>query len=371
MQWSRLRSSVRERLATAVAKRVDVHMASYGASSLDRAWMTLDGRDILTLPEYMTWQRVDPIDRDRLAPSDPQSVLFHEGRITTIGALLHRSLEMPFEALVTSPTVFLRGFARFDRRFGKRRLATPLLADEHPFVVHCHAFRAGAEGIALAEPMPIDDDSRWHRRPIRGSGFSPAAIAAADKALEDRKPKTFATLVRRCRQAPLATDGTARETSLRRAFAGRSAAQADRLAAELIDVAECTSIAEDPQLTDGLVADPRDHLGRGARPRGGTDGALRGELRRIVRGGAIEHLDDGVLRRRHDDAARHDRSPSGQPTDRAGAGKAQPRRHGRGARSRPPVGRPGRPHARCRPDRLITDTCLPSRSGGPGRLPAA
>lgn len=254
MQWSRLRASVRERLAPSVAKRVDVHMASYGSSSLDRAWLTLDGRDILTLPEYMTWQRVDRIDRDRLAPSDPQSVLFHEGRIATIGDLLHRSLEMPFDDLVASPTVFLRGFARFDRRFGKRRLAAPLPADEHPFVVHCHAFRAAADGIALAEPMPVEEGPVWHRKPVRGPLFSPQVIAAADKALEERKPKPFATLVRRCRQAPPATDGTARETSLRRAFAARSAAEADRLAVELVDVAACTSIDEDPRLTDGLVA---------------------------------------------------------------------------------------------------------------------
>jgi len=254
MQWSRLRGSVRERLAPSVAKRVDVHMASYGSSSLDRAWLTLDGRDILTLPEYMTWQRVDPLAPGRLAPSDPQSVLFHEGRIATIGWLLHRFLETPFDDLVASPTVFLRGFARFDRRFGKRRLTAPLAADEHPFVVHCHAFRAGAEGLVLAETPPPADDARWHRQPSRGPLFSPAVIAAADKALAERKPKTFATLVRRCREAPSATANAAWEGCLRRAFAERSAADADRLAAELLDVAGCTALADDPRLTAGLVA---------------------------------------------------------------------------------------------------------------------
>jgi hypothetical protein len=254
MQWSRLRSSVRERLAPTVAKRVDVHMASYGASSLDRAWLTLDGRDILTLPEYMTWQRVDLIDRDRLAPHDPQSVLFHEGRIATIGALLHRSLEMPFEALVTSPTVFLRGFARFDRRFGKRRLAAPLPVDEHPFVVHCHAFRAAAEGISCPESPPPADDARWHRMPVRGPLFSPAAIAAADKTLAERKPKPFAALVRRCRESTDIPVSNRWERDLRATLAARSPTAAHRLVAELIDIAAATTIDEAPQLAAGLVA---------------------------------------------------------------------------------------------------------------------
>ena len=254
MQWSRLRSLVRERLAPAVAKRVDVHMASYGASSLDRAWLALDGRDILTLPEYMTWQRVDPIDRGQFAPHDPQSVLCHDGRIATIGDLLHRSLEMPFAALVTSPTVFLRGFARFDRRFGKRRLAAPLPADEHPFVVHCHAFRAAAEGISRPAMPPPADDARWHRAPVRGPLFSPAAIAAADKTLAERKPKPFAALVRRCRE-PTDTPAASRwETALRATLAARSPAAAHRLVAELVDIAAATTIEEEPQLAAGLVA---------------------------------------------------------------------------------------------------------------------
>lgn len=150
MQWSRLRASVRDLLAPSVAGRVDVHMAGYGSSSTDRAWLALDGRDVLTIPEYSCWPTAGGMEAARLSPARPEGVLLHEGRVTTIGTLLHRSLDSAFADLVASPTVFLRGFARFDRRFGKRRLAAPPPPDEHPFVVHCHLFRAAAEGLPAA-----------------------------------------------------------------------------------------------------------------------------------------------------------------------------------------------------------------------------
>jgi len=150
MQWSRLRASVRDLLAPSVAGRVDVHMAGYGSSSTDRAWLALDGRDVLTIPEYFCWHTDGGMEAARLSPARPEGVLLHEGRVTTIGTLLHRYLDSAFADLVASPTVFLRGFARFDRRFGKRRLAAPPPPDEHPFVVHCHLFRAAAEGLPAA-----------------------------------------------------------------------------------------------------------------------------------------------------------------------------------------------------------------------------
>lgn len=253
MRWSQLRARIRDLLAASVAGRVDVHMAGYGSSSVDRAWLALDGRDILSIPEYFSWQRVDEVDAARLSPTRPEGVLLHEGRVATIGSLLHRYLEAPFPSLVTSPTVFLRGLARFDRRFGTRRIGEPPASDEHPFVIHCHRFRAAAEGLDVAA-WSRADVGRWHPPRARGSR-SPAVSAAAETALRAGKPRAFATLVRRAR------DGTAGlrpagplEARLAAAFATLDADAAATLADELLLVAERSDITEEPALGAGLVA---------------------------------------------------------------------------------------------------------------------
>ena len=253
MQWSQLRARVRDLLADSVAGRVDVHMAGYGSSSIDRAWLALDGRDVLSIPEYLSWHREGDLDRTLLAPSRPEGVLLHEGRVTTIGWLLHRYLESPFADLASSPTVFLRGFARFDRRFGKRRLAEPPAADEHPFVVHCHLFRATAEGIAIDATGP-GDAARWHRPRPRG-GRSPEAGSAADRRLRERKDRPFASIVRRVREGsepPRA--GSLVEARLAAALAPRDGASADALAADLLLVADRSDIADDAALAPALVS---------------------------------------------------------------------------------------------------------------------
>lgn len=257
MQWSRLRASVRDLLAPSVAGRVDVHMAGYGSSSTDRAWLALDGRDVLTIPEYFCWHTAGGMEAARLSPARPEGVLLHEGRVTTIGTLLHRYLDSAFADLVASPTVFLRGFARFDRRFGKRRLAAPPPPDEHPFVVHCHLFRAAAEGLPAAGPAP-PGDARWHLPRQRGDG-SRALRASADAALRAGKARSLAALVRRCRDgavaaAPLSGAEPPAAGRLRAAFAARGAAEAEILAAELVAVDDRCDIGADPALAAGLVA---------------------------------------------------------------------------------------------------------------------
>ena len=277
MQWSRLRASVRELLAPSVAKRVDVHMAGYGSSGVDRAWLSLDGRDILSIPAYLSWQRADDA-RPRFGPLDPQEVLLHEGHVCTIGFLLHRYLEAPFADLVASPTLFLRGFSRFDRRFGTRRLASPSLPEEHPFVARCHAFRSEAEGLPSVRPAPPADDARWHRRRSRGR-TSPTVIAAADRALRDRKGRSFAAAVRAslAGETPIRDDTPVAER-LRAAFALRDPCAAERLAGELLLVAERSDIGDDPALGAALVsllACPSPRLGAPSTWRPTTHNAAR------------------------------------------------------------------------------------------------
>jgi hypothetical protein len=257
MQWSRLRATVRDLLAPSVAGRVDVHMAGYGSSSTDRAWLALDGRDVLTIPEYYRWHAADGMEAARLSPARPEGVLLHEGRVSTIGTLLHRYLESGFAEIVASPTVFLRGFARFDRRFGKRRLAAPPPPDEHPFVVHCHLFRAAAEGLVAAAGSP-PDAARWHLPRQRAAG-SPAVRARADAALRAGKDRSFAALVQRCRDGavdapPLPAAEPPAAPRLRAAFAARGPADAEILAAELRAVGDRCDIGADPSLAAGLVS---------------------------------------------------------------------------------------------------------------------
>lgn len=253
MRWSQVRARIRALLAASVADRVDVHMAGYGSSSVDRAWLALDGRDILSIPEYFSWQRADAAEAPRLDPARPEGVLLHEGRVTTIGPLLHRYLETPFASLVTSPTVFLRGLARFDRRFGMRRIEQPPAPDEHPFVIHCHRFRAAAEGLGVAAEG-WQGVARWHPPRSRGSQ-SPAVSAAAETALRAGKPRAFATLVRRARDgaAGLRPDAPV-EARLAAAFAALDPDGAATLAEELLHVAGRSDIVEEPVLGAGLVS---------------------------------------------------------------------------------------------------------------------
>ena len=129
MQWSRLRASVRDLLAPSVAGRVDVPMAGYGSSSTDRAWLALDGRDVLTIPEYSCWPTAGGMQAARRSPARPEGVLLHEGRVTTIGTLLHRSLDSADAALRAGKA---RSLAALVRRCRDGAVAAGLTLDVAP-----------------------------------------------------------------------------------------------------------------------------------------------------------------------------------------------------------------------------------------------
>ena len=166
MQWSKLRSQVEDLFADSVKGRVRLHSTRYRKmhDQQGRAWITIDGEEIVNMPHIFKWL----YERDRraaeLAGVEPgmqtwedyaskwrnaekelrQESVFWQG---DLGHAMFGYLQTSIDDILTSDDALVRAIGMLDRRVGKRRLATLAETIDHPLVALLHVFRCDAEGV--------------------------------------------------------------------------------------------------------------------------------------------------------------------------------------------------------------------------------
>lgn len=134
MQWSAVRVRALEFLAPCVRKRVDFHSSKYRSGG--RTWLSVDGRDVLSVTDEFRRFR-EP------APLGPN----------TLGDVLYHYPSLSFEAILEHHDPMVRAMGMLDRRLGKRRLKSIDVKDVHPLVRSLYTLRREAEGLPVEE-MP-------------------------------------------------------------------------------------------------------------------------------------------------------------------------------------------------------------------------
>lgn len=139
MQWSRLKARLEELFAERVRGRIQVHLTTYRRDRRSddplpgRAWITFDGNEM--------WSASN-VDVPDLRQALYQAV---EGYP-----------DLPFDQALIHENPLIRGFARLDRRLGKRRLqALGQSPDSDPFVTRMTEIRLIVERIGRSGTSPI------------------------------------------------------------------------------------------------------------------------------------------------------------------------------------------------------------------------
>lgn len=166
MQWSKLRSQVEDLFADSVKGRVRLHSTRYRKmhDQQGRAWITIDGEEIVNMTNLFKWL----YQRDRraaeLAGVEPggqtwedyaskwcdaeqelrQESVFWQG---DLGDAMFSYLQSSIDHIVSSDNILIRAIGMLDRRVGKRRLAILSETIDHPLVALLHTFRCDAEGM--------------------------------------------------------------------------------------------------------------------------------------------------------------------------------------------------------------------------------
>jgi hypothetical protein len=136
-----------------------------------RAWITIDGEEIVNMPHIFKWL----YERDRraaeLAGVEPgmqtwedyaskwrnaekelrQESVFWQG---DLGHAMFGYLQTSIDDILTSDDALVRAIGMLDRRVGKRRLATLSATIDHPLVALLHTFRCDAEGMQTFNREP-------------------------------------------------------------------------------------------------------------------------------------------------------------------------------------------------------------------------
>jgi hypothetical protein len=152
MQWSKLKSRVKELIAPELRERIDSHLTSYRAShdGADKVWITVDGKRIFSCKHYPHEWASFAAYQSGLQGGEVKSVL-REVEIHSpgdFGDAMRSYLDMPVGDALKSPDPIIRAFAIVDRRVGKRALAKLDVSDcQHTLVNAFYALRCASAHI--------------------------------------------------------------------------------------------------------------------------------------------------------------------------------------------------------------------------------
>jgi hypothetical protein len=178
MQWSKLRKGVEALFADSVRGRVGLYSTRYRTTHDEdgRAWITIDGRQIVSMP--FIWVHLHERDeragriareageQDPLAArfGTPDTVdaasieLMNEEKYMQpdLGGAMHDYLSLSMQQVLKSENPIIRALGMLDRRLGSRRLTLLSLENEHPLVRELGAFRRRADAEWRA-PREVTD----------------------------------------------------------------------------------------------------------------------------------------------------------------------------------------------------------------------
>jgi hypothetical protein len=140
MQWSKLKSRVRDLIHPVLRDRIDFHVTSYREShdEADKVWFTVDGRRVFTCKHY-THYRAElhayyqcGLRGESLKSALREEEIFHP---KDFGNAMRAYLDMPVGDALKSADPFIKAFALVDRRVGRRTFMKLQLSDsEHELV---------------------------------------------------------------------------------------------------------------------------------------------------------------------------------------------------------------------------------------------
>src|ERR1043165_2004372 len=127
MQWSKLKTRVKERICPELRDRVDFHLTSYRRShdDADKVWIMIDGEPLLKMKHYTYYRAYFEAWHCGLEHPAIESLLFELEifQPKDFGNAMRTYLDLPISDALTSTNSLIKAFAIIDRRVGKRTLA--------------------------------------------------------------------------------------------------------------------------------------------------------------------------------------------------------------------------------------------------------
>lgn len=140
MRWSKLKQQIQANFAESVRGRVELWTTRYEKAHdrFGRSWITVDGREILNMANYLVWQAVDRED-------DPARFDVSAFAGFELPRVMREYLTLSIDDAIASPHPLIRALAVLDRRAGRRRLARIDPATEIPVVRELLALRLSCD----------------------------------------------------------------------------------------------------------------------------------------------------------------------------------------------------------------------------------
>jgi hypothetical protein len=159
MQWSRLRSKLREFVAPSVRKRIDFHLATYRKLSelANEFWVTVDGERVFSasvtrrnIESYIltrTTGLYGDFDGPEMRIVDDSLIVREIHDPFDVTSSIRTYLEIDPRLSLASTDPIMKALAMVDRRVGKRTLKNiELEDDEHTLVKTLYALRMDSLG---------------------------------------------------------------------------------------------------------------------------------------------------------------------------------------------------------------------------------
>lgn len=139
MQWSKLKSRVRDFICPELRDRIDFHLTSYREShdGADKVWITIDGQRVFSCKHYSYELAEAEAYHGGLRGEQVKELLCEKEihRPKDFGDAMRAYLDMPISEALESIDPLVKAFALVDRRIGKRTLEKLEISDaEHTLV---------------------------------------------------------------------------------------------------------------------------------------------------------------------------------------------------------------------------------------------
>ena len=152
MQWSKLKTRIKDFICPELKDRIDFFVTSYREShdGADKVWITVDGEKVFECKHYpYEWAEADAY-YSGLRKNEVKTLLrekeIHSPR--NFGEAMRVYLELPIEEALKSSDPLVKALAVIDRRIGKRTLAKLELSDsEHSLIQMFYELRVESKHI--------------------------------------------------------------------------------------------------------------------------------------------------------------------------------------------------------------------------------
>lgn len=139
MQWSKLKSRIKDRICPELKDRIDFHVTSYRRShdGADKVWITVDGNRVFACKHY---RRETELAESYLSGLNRESAKVFLRQVAVhgpddFGDAMRTYLDLPVAEALDSLDPFIQALAIIDRRVGRKTIAQlDISACEHPLV---------------------------------------------------------------------------------------------------------------------------------------------------------------------------------------------------------------------------------------------